>query len=80
VKIETNYYPIKKISSDSDEFISIKWPEKAKKFQLTTGWFIFFVILAAALILIIVFWKKIWKWIKGERKQEKKVKEQLDIF
>jgi hypothetical protein len=24
VKIETNYYPIKKISSDSDEFISIK--------------------------------------------------------
>jgi hypothetical protein len=29
---------------------------------------------------LVFFWKKIWNWIKRETKQEKKIREQLDIF
>jgi membrane-anchored protein YejM (alkaline phosphatase superfamily) len=51
-----------------------------KKSPWATGWKIFSVVLFVVLILIIIFWKKIWKWFKGEREQERKVREQLDIF
>lgn len=79
VEIEPNYWQNKMI--DFSNAVNVVYQEEeAKKSQLTTPWIIFFVILAAVVILIIVFWKKIWKWIKGEREQEKKVREQLDIF
>ena len=50
--------------------------------QSTWGWGKISLIsgLAVALILVIIFQKKIWRWIKGESKQEKKVREQIDIF
>jgi hypothetical protein len=66
---------------DFDTAVNVIYEEFEKeKSKLTTGWIIFFVILAIAVILIIAFWKEIWRWIKGERKQEKKVREQIDIF
>ena len=79
VKIEPSYYGLTKGLGYND-LHDVKYQEEEKKSPWTTGWIIFFVILGAVLLLMIVFWKKIWKWIKGEREQEKKVKEQLDIF
>lgn len=54
-------------------------PKKDEKFWTTKK------IIAASLLVIIVsiiiyFRKKVWRWIKGESKQEEKVREQLDIF
>lgn len=54
-------------------------PKKDEKFWTTKK------IIAAVVIVIIVslityFREKIWRWWKGETKQEKKVREQLDIF
>lgn len=59
------------IMNDFDSSPSSKW-----------GWgkITLVVILSVILLLIIIFWKKIWRWIKGESKQEKKVREQIDIF
>ena len=77
IDIEPVYYSTKKISYEEGSRVVEETREKS---QLTTGWKIFFVVLAIAAILVIIFWKKIWKWFKGEREQERKVREQLDIF
>ena len=79
VKIEPSYYGLTKGLGFND-LHEVKYQEEEKKSPWTTGWIIFFVILGVVLVLMIAFWKKIWRWIKGEREQEKKVKEQLDIF
>ncbi|KLL02292.1 MAG: hypothetical protein MRERV_89c004 [Mycoplasmataceae bacterium RV_VA103A] len=77
IDIQPEYYETIKIThAEGGEKIE----EKTDKLQPTTGWIIFFFLLVVALLLVAVFWKKIWKWIRGEREQEKKVKEQLDIF
>jgi len=41
---------------------------------------IFCAFLVVIFLLIIIFWKKIWGWIRGKSKQEKKIEEQIDIF
>ena len=75
--IKPEYYQTKKITYPEGGEAA---EEKPKGPQLSAGWTIFLIILLGVLILVAVFWKKIWKWIRGERAQEKKVKEQLDIF
>ncbi|CFW93452.1 protein of unknown function [endosymbiont DhMRE of Dentiscutata heterogama] len=77
IKIEPKYYVTSEITFSEGGDLT---EEKNSKPKLTTGWIIFITILAAALLSIIIFRKKILKWIRGERAQEKKVKEQLDIF
>ena len=79
VKIEPVYYGLTKELGFND-LHDVKYQEEEQKSPWTMGWIIFFVILGVVLLLMVVFWKKIWKWIKGEREQEKKVREQLDIF
>ncbi|WNE40964.1 MAG: hypothetical protein mread185_000421 [Mycoplasmataceae bacterium] len=78
VKIESDYYQNKK--SNSTNAIPIIYQKGLKKSPLTKGWFVFFTIMILAIVGLIFFWKEIWLWIKGESKQEKKIREQLDIF
>lgn len=78
VNIEPNYWQNQAV--DFDNLFNVEYQEEEKNSQWTTSWIVFFVVLTVIMVLIVVFWKKIWKWIKGEREQEKKVKEQLDIF
>jgi hypothetical protein len=77
IHINPIYYSTKEASYEEASEID---EEDEEKSQLTTGWKVFFVVLAIAAMLIVIFWKKIWKWFKGEREQERKVREQLDIF
>ena len=79
VKIEPKFFLTKEV--DFDSVISTSFQEDGNKSKWTKGWIAFFVIFFGTIIILgIVFRKKIWRWIKGEREQEKKVREQIDIF
>lgn len=78
VEIVPQFYQNKQV--DFDNIFTIKYQEENEKSQLTAGWIIFFVTLLVIITFGIIFRKKLWRWIKGERKQEKKVREQIDIF
>jgi hypothetical protein len=78
VKIEPKYWHNKGVGFD--EHINVEYQTEEKESPWTAGRITFLVVLSVVLILMVVFWKKIWTWIRGEREQEKKVKEQLDIF
>lgn len=79
VKIEPKFFLTKEV--DFDSVISTSCQEDGNKSKWTKGWIAFFVIFFGTIIVLgILFRKKIWRWIKGEREQEKKVREQIDIF
>jgi len=79
VKVEPKFWLTKQV--DFDSVISTNYQEPENKSKLTKGWIVFFVIFFGTIIVLgIIFHKKIWRWIKGEREQEKKVREQIDIF
>lgn len=78
VEIEPKFFQNKEVGFDN--IATVKYQEEEKKSQWTNGWIALFVILSIIIILGIAFRKKLWRWIKGEREQEKKVREQIDIF
>ena len=61
--------------------VKVKYREINETPSQTKIWIISFItVLILAVVSLVCFWKKIWNWIKGESKQEKKIREQLDIF
>lgn len=78
LEIEPKYYLNTEIGATN--VIKVKYQEINKVSPQTKLWIIFFIIVSLIIIGLIFFWKKIWNWIRGETKQEKKIREQLDIF
>ncbi|WNE40099.1 MAG: hypothetical protein GBAus27B_000166 [Mycoplasmataceae bacterium] len=78
IEIEPKYHLNTEISAT--DLIKIKYQEIKEVPRQTKIWIIFFIIVSLIIIGLIFFWKKIWNWIRGETKQEKKIREQLDIF
>ena len=78
IEIEPQYWVNKQVSFDN--MFNVKYSEEKEKSRWTKGWVAFFVIIGMVVILGIIFRKKIWRWVKGEREQEKKIREQIDIF
>lgn len=77
VKMTFYSYLTKRISlEDQLELLEI---EESKPYW-TPKKIIFCTFLVVFFLLIIIFWKKIWGWIRGKSKQEKKIEEQIDIF
>jgi len=65
---------------DTIYYQNIKNPQPGSGTFWTGGKIFLITVISAVILLLIIFWKKIWRWIKGESSQEKKVREQIDIF
>lgn len=76
IKVEFDFFLISKVNiKEVTEYDTI-----TKDPYWTRTKIVIFSLAAIIVLLVIYFRKKIWKWIKGETKQEKKVENQLDIF
>lgn len=80
IEINFDFWEIVKTNLENEwSYTGPEKPEEKSPFWTTTK----IIIVITALVIGVLIWafrKKILRWIKGETKQEKKVREQIDIF